>query len=197
MKKLLFAIFASLAISSAYADPANVDKVTSIDVSSLTADQKAALLADVTKLKGASSDTKGISETVRGEAEKWGELGTNMGKAAVGAAREVGVAANEFVSTPLGKITMGIVVYKIVGKEVVHFATGLGVLVFFFSLAIYFIRKKPMSSVAYEYKPTLFGLYNKKVVTSYTVDDNWGVAYMIAAAICAALGMLIGLNTMF
>ena len=120
-----------------------------------------------------------------------------MGKAAVGAAREIGVAANEFVGTPLGKITMGVVIYKVVGEEIISAVVGFGILVFFLGLSIVLFRMKKYKNVEYEYKPVFFGLYNKQVVKSGYVDPEWAVGYVICGFASALIGLLVGLSVMF
>ena len=49
--------------------------------------------------------------------------------ALIGAAREVGMAANEFASTDLGKVVTFVVVYKIIGESLV--GVGFGLIVFY------------------------------------------------------------------
>lgn len=47
----------------------------------------------------------------------WAEVGANIGKGLVGAARELGSAANDFAKTDVGKLTVVIIVWKMMGKE--------------------------------------------------------------------------------
>ena len=91
-----------------------------VDISKLPPHQRAAIEKQVAE---ASSPTN-ISETVRNEAAAWGQLGTNIGYALIGAAREVGMAANEFASTDLGKIVAFVVVYKVIGESLVGVGFG-------------------------------------------------------------------------
>ncbi len=134
-------------------------KQSSVDVSSLTTEQIAQINQKVSEMK---QDPKNISASVRKEAEAWGELGANMGKAMVGAAREVGVAANEFSSTSLGQIVVGIVTYKVVGQEILGVLFGPLTLLVGWSLAIWFFTTQKFSQVKYEYEPILFGLFKRK-----------------------------------
>lgn len=189
MKKLLLILASTLLMASASAAP--------IDDSKLNDEQKAQVQKMITELEAKQADSKNISATAREETEKWVELGGNMGKAAVGAARELGVAANEFVGTPLGKITMAVVVYKVIGADVIGMFVGFGILVFFFGIAIALLRAKKYKNVEYDYKPTFFGMYNKRVVVSGFVDEAWDVGYKCAALLSVIIGMIVGLNIMF
>ena len=47
----------------------------------LTESQRAQVELEVAKMKEAPKDTVNVSEGVRKEAEEWGQLGSNMGKA--------------------------------------------------------------------------------------------------------------------
>lgn len=187
MKKLLMILASSLLMATAHAQ-------TTADISSLTTEQQAEVLKKIEAMQAPGS--KNISATAREETEKWVELGGNMGKAAVGAAKELGVAANDFVATPLGKVTMAVVVYKVVGKDILGVIAGGGVLVFFLSMAVYMVRRIKYKNVVYDYKPTFFGMYNKRVVVSGTVDEDWAVGHMIAAFVCVAFALVVGLNVM-
>lgn len=64
-------------------------------------------------------DPVNISEKVRDEVQAWTDLGQNIGRATVGAAKEVGMAANEFSQTPLGIVTTSIVVYKLTEARII------------------------------------------------------------------------------
>ncbi len=92
MKKILMILAVALACVTASAQ--------TIDTSGLSKQQMMELATKAAEMKSPSN----MSAEVRREAAAWGELGANMGKAVVGAAREVGVAANDFAQTPLGVV---------------------------------------------------------------------------------------------
>jgi len=139
-----------------------------------------------------------ISETVRTEAAAWGEMGTNMGRAVVGAAKEIGVAANEFAETPLGKVTVGVVVYKLIGQEILGVVVGCSILLFVYMLAGYLLfRARFASRVEYETKPFLWGLWQRRALKSYEESDDWKITRLIIAAVVLIIGSWIGLATIF
>ena len=171
MKKLIFALLMSAA-SLAHA---------TIDTSKLTPAQVAELSA---KAAAMTATPENISATVRKEAEAWGEMGANMGRAMVGAAREVGVAANEFASTPLGKVTVAIVAYKIIGKDVLGVLVGGLILIAGWALGIWFLTTKRWSTLTYEYVPALRGLITRKrIVKVVPPDDMQGVTIIVGVAL--------------
>lgn len=136
-----------------------------VDVSDLSANQQAQIVKQIEDLK--QGEEKNISKTARQELTAWGELGSNMGRATVAAAKEVGMAAGEFAETPIGKITTAIIVYKIVGKDVLKLFVGV-FLLFVLSplLLFYFLKNHQFYTNKYEYLPVLFGLWNRRMLVS-------------------------------
>lgn len=192
MKKFLAVILMMVSIS-AFAN----DRYLSMD--GLTEQQKAELSLQAAKMKTAHEEN--ISTTVRKEAEAWGEMGTNMGRAVVGAAKELGIAANEFAQTPLGKVTVGVVVYKVIGEDVLSVAIGSFVLFVGVWLGIWLMTRWRLGCVVkYDYKPFLFGLWQRKVVLE--IDDTRGdiaevAIRVIFGAACIILSVIVGLTTIF
>lgn len=188
MKKLIIALASILLMATASAQE-------TVDVSKLTAEQKATLQKTAEQMQGQPGN---ISAVAREETEKWAELGGNMGKAAVGAAKEIGMAANEFVGTPLGKVTMAVVIYKVIGRDVIGIFVGSLVLVFFLSTGVFLLRSKKLKGkIEYEYKPAFFGLYNKRYVKGGEIDEDWAVGYFIGGFIMIFAGIAISMGVMF
>lgn len=171
-----------------------------VDTSGLTKEQNAELTLQVEKLKAGTAtpvaQVTNVSETMRKEASMWGELGGNVGKALVGAAKEVGVAANDFASTPLGKVVTAIVVYKLIGMAMVKLIVGSGILLFGGSIVTYLMFTR-FGEVKYEVKPYLFGLWNRKVVVERNEDDDALVGRMVSMAVMIFVTLLVGLKVMF
>lgn len=192
MKKFLAVILMMVSIS-AFAN----DRYLSMD--GLTEQQKAELALQAAKMKTAPEEN--ISTTVRKEAEAWGEMGTNMGRAVVGAAKELGIAANEFAQTPLGKVTVAVVVYKVIGEDVLSAVIGSFVLFVGVWLGIWLMTRWRLGCVVkYDYKPFLFGLWQRKVVLE--IDDTRGdiaevAIRVIFGAACIILSLIVGLTTIF
>jgi hypothetical protein len=139
----------------------------SISVENLTKKQIAELNQHVAEMK---KDPSNVSEKVRSEVEAWTDLGQNIGRATVGAAKEVGMAANEFATTPLGVVTTSIVVYKLIGKDIVNFFVGASMIFVGTLIGLWCSRRRYVRQ--YEYRPVLFGLYQKKNVVLEQVDEN-------------------------
>ena len=167
---------------------------TTVDLSKLTPEQRAQITQQVKEL---SSEPTNVSATIRQEAEAWGELGANMGKAMVGAAKEVGVAANEFSQTPLGKVVVFITAYKIIGQDLLGLIFGTFVLLFGYSCAIWIWATRRWSDVTYEYEPILWGLMKKARVVKCETDRDTTCWKTIWAVVLLVLSSIVGLNLIF
>jgi hypothetical protein len=187
MKKLLIAVALAITSLAASAQATTVNDARYLDLSKLTDQQKADLMAKAAEMQ--NQQASGISEQARNEISKWSELGVGMGHAAVAAAKEVGMAANEFVSTPLGKVTMGVVVYKVIGKDVLKLAVGLSIMVFMFTVAVVMLFRKK-GDVTYENIPVMNGWWVKRRVKNYSPDSDVMIEHFMVAAIATIIGLI-------
>ena len=195
MKKILAILALSVASSTfAFVKPASAATQSSVDVSKLTPEQVAQINKQVADMQAQPTN---ISANVRQEAEAWGTLGANMGKAMVGAAREVGVAANEFGQTSLGKVVVGIVTYKVIGRDILGVIVGSLIIVFGYSLAIWIFTTKRWSDVQYEYEPVMWGMFKKQRVVKSHTDSDVVTTKVLAAGMLLLLTTVVGLNTIF
>jgi hypothetical protein len=170
-----------------------------IDHRNLTQEQVLQLKAQAAAMaaQGAKGGGTNISATVRSEAAAWSELGANIGTAMVSAAKELGVAANEFSQTGLGKVVTVLLVYKMFGPDLIGLAVGSIVLFGGLFISAYILMSTAWASVKYEYKPMLFGLWNKRVVASVTYDSDATVSKTISAVVTALVALVVGLNCIF
>ena len=193
MKSFIAAALAAFFVTVTPAFPqTSAHDIRSLDVSRLTPEQKAQLLAHVSKLQ--ESKSANMSETVRTEAEKWGELGANTGKAMVAAAKEVGVAANDFAQTPLGKVVTVIVVYKMIGQDAIGIATGLLTLFIGTLVALFVFRSNRFGDHDYELRPVLGGLFTRQRLVKWRESEE-GRAFRVAISVgILVLTWVVGLN---
>ena len=54
----------------------------------------------------------------------WANAGVQLGKALAAVAKELGVAVNDFATTPVGKMTAAVILYKFMGKEMIKLIVG-------------------------------------------------------------------------
>lgn len=117
MKSILLSIV--LLCSSLFAQTSDVD------TNGLTAEQKARIQIQVEQMKQEKDKTKMVDT-----AKEYVQLGEMIGKAFGSCAKELNVQVNEFITTPAGMLTIGIICWKTVGRDVVHFGFGLCFLIF-------------------------------------------------------------------
>lgn len=129
---LVFAGIDSRAIASDYND---LPEATKLEIAKTIAAAKAAQ----------KQALPGVVETVAAvtpeRLNEWAEKGKGIGMAIGSAAKELGIAANDFLKTDAGKMTMGIILWKMLGHDITHFMGGF---VFFFTLAsiwVYIYRR--------------------------------------------------------
>lgn len=153
--------------------------------------------AQLAKQADTASTVQGVSQALRTEANAWGEMGANMGKAMVGAAKELGIAANEFAQTPLGKVTVALVIYKIAGEDIASKVVGLGIMLFMFSVAVWLLRTSRFSEVKYEFVPILWGALTVKREVECKTSRDAAIGKMLGAFVSSVIGLLVGLGVMF
>lgn len=196
MKKFLALLVLSLCMldvvhAATYQDP------NKVDISGLSEEDKQKIAAQIEASKKVEKTPENISTTARKEAQAWGELGANMGKALVGGAKEIGMAANDFASTPLGKVTVAIVTYKLIGRDIIKFFIGTAILIVGYTVGIKLLFKFKHAT-NFEYHPRLWGLYNKKVVTKYeTIEADERIGLTLLSVASLVLSSLVGLKIIF
>lgn len=134
---------------------------------------------------------------MREEVSAWGDMGTNVGRALVGAAKEVGVAANEFANTNLGKVVTLIIVFKLIGATLIKLLVGGVIMAVSIGLGVWLIRTDRWHDTKYEYRPMLFGLWRKKEVTEINWNRNAAENQLIIGSIVLAVGIIISLIVIF
>lgn len=97
-----------------------------VDTSGLTEEQKAELALQAARMKTQNDAPGGIlSEDLSPEKlNEWVDLGKNIGMAVAATAKELGVAADEFLQSTTGKITVVLIVWKVMGEDILGVVGG-------------------------------------------------------------------------
>lgn len=106
------------------------------------------------------------------DVKEWGSLAKEFGSAIGATAKELGVAVNDFLRTPAGILITIYLFWSKLGGILIGIPFVVTVWFAFFKVWNTF-RRTP---IAFEHKPVLFGLYNKKYVTEYQYrqpDEIW------------------------
>ena len=166
------------------------------EFNNLSETQKAEVVKQIAQFKETSSSVSGpvTAQVVQEKMKTWGEIGAGIGVMLISTAKELGVAANEFAQTPLGKTAI------VVGLTYMFGAKVLGVFAWFacwfiFIPAIWLSYNRFAYETIVEKKVTdkkflwLIPLYETKVTRRDRDSDNNILAFhCIAAAIFFVTG---------
>ncbi len=151
--------------------------------SKLTETQKVDILNEIERV---SNKADGV-ETVE-KVSKWVTVGTDLGKGLAGAAKELGVTANEFIKTPVGKLTAALIVWHFMGGTLIHI---------FGAFAIWIIGPILINGIVVRRISkweTKYGTDGKMISRVRSpLSDDWGVGILFAN-----IGIiLLGIATLF
>jgi hypothetical protein len=119
--------------------------INQIELQGLSEAQKADLVKQAETMR---EQGKGVPTAEK--VEQWAILGERIGKALGGAAKELGIAANEFATTPLGVLTVVIVTWKLIGFDILQLIIGVMWLAVLIPIWLkYFRRLCLVESVSY------------------------------------------------
>lgn len=145
-------------------------------IAAMDSHQKDVLLERANDIKnGDDSATK---------AKEWVDIGNSLGQALAGTARELGVAVNDFAKSPVGHLAIALIIWKVLGGTIIHFAGGLfSLIVLMFWWRLY--RR-------------MFGVFNEKgklVKLTFRESSNEASGFITVAGAFIALGGLLCIVT--
>ena len=151
-----------------------------ISTAGLTKEMEAQLIIQAEQMKKSVGTTEQVNQ--------WVDVGKNIGMAITSVAKELGVAVDSFMNTTTGKITMGLIIYKVIGRDLIHIMVGISLLITLLSLWVYFFRKLcVIKSITIEYPTEKF----KKIkrVEHYRADEVDGTRLMMLFALAGIIGV--------
>lgn len=173
MKQVLLAFALLFTLSTASA-------AVQINTDGLTESQKADLVKQAEAMKAQALP----GSTIADNTEKWLNIGERFGKMIGSAAREVGVAANEFLNTPVGKLTAAVIVYQYVGGSLIHIGAGVLILIMGVAIISYLGRRRQPCVIKYDTaSKNIFGNHPVVSVERSKMDDDtfgWSIALYVA-----------------
>jgi hypothetical protein len=161
-----------------------------LNTQGLSPSQKAELIIQAEKMK-----TKPEAETpvlappppTVDTVAKWAEAGKSLAVGLGAGAREIGVAVNEFSESRVGRITTYIIVWKLMGKEILAILTSIILL-----SAIYpwwkVLRSTTVKNAEYEYYDTWYRKGVKRLKKIEYLEDEGSLVGMYCVF---ALGSLV------
>jgi hypothetical protein len=162
----------------------------------ITVDTSKLTQAQVDSLQRMVESTKSPDAQITENISRLATWGTDLAVASEGfakalgvAARELGIAANDFLATDAGRLTAAIIIWKVLGKSLV--ALVIGTLLLVISIGFYFnvVQRCMVSEYTYKPRSLLFGLIKyEKAVPVYKREPDWD-AWVVSTI---ALGMAVG-----
>lgn len=192
MKQLFVALMMVVMSSMAFAG-----ERVSIDTSKLTAEQKEQLGKMVVQ---DSPKTDGELDML----EKAARFGQIIGSGIGAAARELGIAVNEFSQTTPGRVAMLILVWKYMGDAILGVMVGIPVLVLGMWVGWKMVHRGRQRNYTreYVYVPVLWGLFNRRKLVKEVYNrnsessesDDW---MQTIGYLCMIMSVVVGLNIVF
>lgn len=127
------------------------------------------------------------------EISEWVSVGEQIGKGLAGCAKELGVEVNNFVQTPVGKFASAVIIWKLMGRDIVHFGFGLLFFIFCSVIWVYLYRRMCLiESITYG-EQTSFWKRRSKTVKHYAEGRVDGTRLVMMVAALAIAGLTAGL----
>ena len=188
MKKFFAAILMMVSIS-AWAGNTS-DAVNSAGFSKLTEAEKAEVIKIVAD-KASSKDSSVPVALTEDRVEKWVKIGSNIGQGLAGAAKEVGVAVNDFSQTPVGQLTMLLIVWHMIGAQLIHVFGGIMIRIVGIAIIRHMVARAYPSKITYSKEvKNVFGNYAVEKVEPMAIDDSNAAGWLFAYGIVLIAGLI-------
>ena len=188
MKKFFVAILMMVSIS-AWAGNTS-DAVNSAGFSKLTEAEKAEVIKIVAD-KASSKDSSVPVALAEDRVEKWVKIGSNIGQGLAGAAKEVGVAVNDFSQTPVGQLTMLLIVWHMIGAQLIHVFGGIMIWIVGIAIIRHMVARAYPSKITYSKEvKNVFGNYAVEKVEPMAIDDSNAAGWLFAYGIVLIAGLI-------
>lgn len=167
----------------------------------LTDEQAAQLQLQAAQMRkanegGVSGVLPTVSPSTLDAAKQWADIGRGVAVGIGAGARELGVAVNEFAVTPAGKLTTAIIVWKIMGKDVIRI--GLCLFLWIFAIpGIWIIRNRAtIDRIEYETYKGLLGWNYRRIKTKVRSDGDGTMWGTIISILGTAVLMIISITVL-
>lgn len=199
MKKIILLVGAigllgsSLAVAGTCASIDNINGLTASVKQEMKVQCEQKKLDMVTAGESVIDSAKGIDPV---KLTQWGQVAKEFSGALGIAAREMGVAANEFLGTPAGKLTAVVIVWNYMGSQLLGIAIGIPLIIFILWGGTRIIRSVFVESITYTEVKTWYG--TKRVPEKHEFDsisdgNGWVFGLTIVAMILSTIIILANL----
>ena len=186
--KYILALIASLFLVG----PVLAESSTQITTTqSLTDAQKAELASQAAKMV---ADNASAPTDVRAAAhvKEWVDIGTAIGSGLASSAKELGVASNDFIKTPVGKLTATVIIWHFLGSTVVHLVAGTLWLTIVGSVWYFLYRRTAFRLVNTEYETGKGPNGTKRIIVREPIrlTEGQNGTFIVGSLIIAAIGVI-------
>lgn len=192
MKKVILAIMLCVSLSAfaASASGLSSSSVDSAGFSKLSETEKAEILKQVADKASTKNVFGGSTAPADEKVEKWVRIGSNIGQGLAGAAKEVGVAVNDFAKTPVGQLTMVLIVWHMIGAQLIHLFGGIMIWIIGFVMIRYVFNRSYPTKITYSTeKKNIFGnAVIEKVERASAISDAAG--WLFSCFLVLAVGLV-------
>jgi hypothetical protein len=188
MKKF-FAVILMVVSFSAFAGN-DSETVRNAGFARLSEAEKAEVIKMVAD-KAASKDASVPAALTEDKVEKWVKIGSNIGQGLAGAAKEVGVAVNDFSQTPVGQLTMLLIVWHMIGAQLIHVFGGIMIWIVGIAIIRHMVARAYPSKITYSKEvKNVFGNYAVEKVEPMAIDDSNAAGWLFAYGIVLIAGLI-------
>jgi hypothetical protein len=149
---------------TAVADPQGVDpcQLNQVDLAKFNLDshQLSNLTADCASKKLPANDTMSSVKAVAEHSSEISEAAKGIAEAIGIAAKELGIAVNDFLKSPAGTLTVALIIAKFFGTKII----GLLLLPFYAVILVNIHRRIMPKSYEFEHVPVLWGAFTRRKV---------------------------------
>lgn len=192
MKKLLTLtlLLASFAANAGL----NSDSAANAGFSQLTEAQKAEVIKTIAQQAESNKNSStSVSIPDPEGIERWTKIGTSIASGLGAAAKELNVGVNEFAKSPVGQLTTLLIIWKIMGTQLIHIIGAIFVwIIGFLAIKLAADRLEPENI---EYSNTDKNIFGNFIIVDRTRrslggDSTFGLLVGIAAVIIAGIAVL-------
>jgi hypothetical protein len=188
MKKF-FAVILMVVSFSAFAGN-DSETVRNAGFARLSEAEKAEVIKMVAD-KAASKDASVPAALTEDKVEKWVKIGSNIGQGLAGAAKEVGVAVNDFSQTPVGQLTMLLIVWHMIGAQLIHVFGGIMIWIVGIAIIRHMVARAYPSKITYSKEvKNVFGNYVVEKVEPMAISDDNAAGWLLAYGVVLIAGLI-------
>lgn len=142
-----------------------------LDIANSTKGKSTTEVTTILESCRSSSSANLLPEVTAEEANSWADASKSFASAIAVAAKELGIAVNDFLDSPAGWILAGLLIFNYAGETIVGVVIGTPVMFLAFFVWYKISMTVMREDVKYEFVPYLWGAFKIKRMVSY--NTSW------------------------